>query len=99
MLRTLAAAAAIAVLSTPALAQDAPAGKPNILMIMGDDIGWSNVSVGDAPEVRATSIVIYPPSARFAAARLAAQMGIEARLDPGATHIKVLLGRDAVGHG
>lgn len=62
-------------------------------------LGWSNVSVGDAPEVRATSIVIYPPSARFAAARLAAQMRIEARLDPGATHIKVLLGRDAVGHG
>lgn len=61
-------------------------------------LGWSNVTVGDAPEVRATSVVIYPPSARFAAARLAAQMGIETRLDPAATHIKVLLGRDAADH-
>lgn len=61
-------------------------------------LGWSNVTVGDAPEVRSTSVVIYPPSARFAAARLAAQMGIEARLDPAATHIKVLLGRDAADH-
>jgi tetratricopeptide (TPR) repeat protein len=61
--------------------------------------GWSNVAIGDAPEVRATSIVIYPPSARFAAARLAAQLGVGAQLDPSATHIKVLLGRDAVQHG
>jgi arylsulfatase A-like enzyme len=32
------------VFSTPARAQSAPAGgKPNILLIMGDDIGWFNV--------------------------------------------------------
>jgi hypothetical protein len=35
--------AAAAVL-TPARAQ-APAQKPNILVIMGDDIGWSNIGV------------------------------------------------------
>src|SRR5258707_6111155 len=31
-------------LSLPALAQ-APAGKPNILFIMGDDIGWMQPSI------------------------------------------------------
>ena len=41
----LAGAAAIAVAllaATPALAQ-APGKKPNIIMIMGDDIGWANI--------------------------------------------------------
>ena len=45
LLTTLVAGAAIALgVATPALAQ-APAKKPNILFIMGDDIGWTNVGV------------------------------------------------------
>src|SRR5690349_13701224 len=29
----------------PASAQSPPAGKPNIIVIMGDDVGWSNIGV------------------------------------------------------
>ena len=48
---------ALAALSLPAIAQ-APAGKPNILFIMGDDIGWMQPSiyhrglmVGETPNI------------------------------------------------
>jgi hypothetical protein len=61
--------------------------------------GWSNVAIGDAQQVREDSVVLYPPSARFAAARIAAQFGIRAELDPTATHIRVLLGRDRAERG
>ena len=45
MLKTLAGAALLTLSATGfAVARDAPPGKPNILMIMADDIGWSNVS-------------------------------------------------------
>jgi arylsulfatase len=45
MLKVIAAASVLAIAATGfAIAQDAESGKPNILMIMGDDIGWSNVS-------------------------------------------------------
>ena len=47
----------LATASVPALAQ-APAGKPNILFIMGDDIGWMQPSiyhrglmVGETPNI------------------------------------------------
>src|SRR5712691_11613926 len=53
---TLASAIALAALSLPAIAQ-AP-GKPNILFIMGDDIGWMQPSiyhrglmVGETPNI------------------------------------------------
>src|SRR5262245_18694871 len=43
---TLMAAIAVALAAaSPAAAQAAPAKKPNILMIMGDDIGWFNPSI------------------------------------------------------
>lgn len=45
MFKTLATATLLTISATGfALAQGAPPGKPNILMIMADDIGWSNVS-------------------------------------------------------
>jgi arylsulfatase len=44
MLRPLAIAALLTLSGTFSAAQDAAPGKPNILMIMGDDIGWSKVS-------------------------------------------------------
>src|SRR5437879_13834504 len=53
----LASAIALLTLSMPAVAQG-PAGKPNILIIMGDDIGWMQPSiyhrglmVGDTPNI------------------------------------------------
>ena len=39
----LGAMASTLALTAPTLAQDAP--PPNILVIMGDDIGWSNIGV------------------------------------------------------
>jgi len=49
--------AAVPVLVSPSLAQ-APAPKPNILFIMGDDIGWMQPSiyhrglmVGETPNI------------------------------------------------
>jgi arylsulfatase len=45
MLKVIGAAFALTISATGiAIAQDADPGKSNILMIMGDDIGWSNVS-------------------------------------------------------
>ncbi len=38
------AAVSLPAMTFPALAQ-APAGKPNILFIMGDDIGWMQLSL------------------------------------------------------
>ena len=53
----LASAVALLALSLPAIAQ-APAGKPNILFIMGDDIGWmqpaiyhQGLMVGETPNI------------------------------------------------
>jgi hypothetical protein len=40
----LATVLAMLALNSPAVAQ-APAGKPNILFIMGDDIGWMQPSI------------------------------------------------------
>lgn len=56
-LSLLASFAAVTLTAAPALAQG-PAGKPNILFIMGDDIGWMQPSiyheglmVGETPNI------------------------------------------------
>jgi arylsulfatase len=36
---------ALSAIAWPALAQAQNAKQPNIIMIMGDDIGWSNIGV------------------------------------------------------
>ena len=37
--------------------------------------GWQQIAIGDAPKVRQNSIILYPPSRRGTAQRLAAQFG------------------------
>ena len=56
-LSLLASVAAMTLTAAPAFAQG-PAGKPNILFIMGDDIGWMQPSiyhrglmVGETPNI------------------------------------------------
>ena len=58
--------------------------------------GWSDMAIGDSATVRSTSVVLYPSGAQFSAVRIAAKLGIAAKLDPAAAHIVVLLGQDAV---
>ncbi|PZQ50868.1 MAG: arylsulfatase [Rhodovulum sulfidophilum] len=45
MLRTVSFGALLGALGGPALAQDTPTEKPNILVIFGDDIGQTNLSI------------------------------------------------------
>lgn len=56
--------------------------------------GWRGVAIGDAPEARATSVIFYPPGRRGEADVLARKFGIVRLLDPDATRITILLGRD-----
>ena len=57
--------------------------------------GWSPMVIGDAPQVRARSVIFYPPHRRRTAQRLSAQFGFMIAPRPGARQITVLLGRDA----
>lgn len=59
--------------------------------------GWRGVVIGNAAEVRATSVIFYPASQRDEAEALARKFGIVRLLDPAATRITVLLGRDSAG--
>ena len=58
--------------------------------------GWRDIVIGEAAEVRSTSVILYPPSRRAAAERLAAQIPfpIEPREEAG-EEIVIVLGRDA----
>ena len=57
--------------------------------------GWSPMVIGDAPSVRARSVIYYPPERRRTAQRLSAQFGFVIAQRPGTRQITVLLGRDA----
>jgi len=61
------------------------------------DRGWRGIRIGDAPQVRASSIVYYPADRRTLGRRLAAQFGIHALVVREAGGVVVLLGRDAAG--
>lgn len=56
--------------------------------------GWSGISIGDADAVRETSVIFYPAGQLGEAERLSRKFGIVRLLDPAATQITVLLGRD-----
>ncbi len=58
--------------------------------------GWTPMRIGDAPTVRARSVILYPPERRRTAQRLSAQFGFVIAQRPGVRQITVLLGRDAV---
>lgn len=57
--------------------------------------GWQGLVIGDAATVRATSVIFYPASQQSEADALARRFGIVRLLDPAATRITILLGRDA----
>ena len=57
--------------------------------------GWKNVVIGNAPAVRARSIVLYPAHFRAAAQRLASQLGFRSAARAGTGGVTVLLGSDA----
>jgi hypothetical protein len=59
------------------------------------DRGWRKIAIGDASEVRATSVVYYPSHRQATARSLAAQFGFRATQATKGNELVVLLGRDA----
>ena len=59
------------------------------------DRGWRKIAIGDASEVRATSVVYYPSHRQGTARSLAAQFGFRATQATKGNELVVLLGRDA----
>jgi hypothetical protein len=59
------------------------------------DRGWRKIAIGDASEVRATSVVYYPAHRQGTARSLAAQFGFRATQATQGNELVVLLGRDA----
>jgi hypothetical protein len=59
------------------------------------DRGWRKIAIGDAAQVRARSIVLYPASRAVLGKRLAAQFGFASAINPRSNEVLVLLGRDA----
>jgi hypothetical protein len=59
------------------------------------DRGWRRIAVADAPQLRDTSVVLYPRSRARLGHSLAAQFGVRSQMTEGNTLVLVL-GRDAV---
>jgi len=59
------------------------------------DRGWRKIAIGDASEIRATSVVYYPAHRQATARSLAAQFGFRATQATKGNELVVLLGRDA----
>lgn len=59
------------------------------------DRGWRKIAVGDAAQIRARSIVLYPASRVVLGRRLAAQFGFASAMNHRSEELIVLLGRDA----
>jgi hypothetical protein len=59
------------------------------------DRGWRKIAIGDASEIRATSVVYYPAHRQATARSLAAQFGFRATQATKGNELIVLLGRDA----
>jgi hypothetical protein len=57
--------------------------------------GWRKIEIGDAPQVRVTSVVFYPANRQTIGRKLAAQFGFRAVLGSKGGEVLVLLGRDA----
>lgn len=56
--------------------------------------GWNGIAIGDAPQVRASSIILYPDRQRALAERLSRRLGYPLRASASPV-VTVLLGRDA----
>ena len=59
------------------------------------DRGWRKIAIGDAGQVRAKSVVLYPAGRQVLGKRLAAQFGFTAMMSRQGSEVLVLLGRDA----
>jgi len=59
------------------------------------DRGWRLIEIGDASQVRATSLVVYPASRQALGRSLAAQFGFRSAVTGRSDQLVVLLGRDA----
>ena len=59
------------------------------------DRGWRKIAIGDAAQVRARSIVLYPAGRQVLGKRLAAQFGFASAINRSGNEVLVLLGRDA----
>lgn len=59
--------------------------------------GWRMIDIGDAAEVRSTSLVLYPASRQTLGRSLAAQFGFRSAITGKSDQLVVLLGRDAAG--
>lgn len=57
--------------------------------------GWRQIAIGDAPQMRNRSVILYPRSRRATAQRLAAQFGFAIVMRSSGTDVVMLLGRDA----
>jgi len=59
------------------------------------DRGWRRIAIGDAGQVRARSIVLYPAGRQALGRRVAAQFGFASAINRDSDEVLVLLGRDA----
>ena len=59
------------------------------------DRGWRKIAIGDAAQVHARSIVLYPAGQQVLGKRLAAQFGFASGVNSRSDEVLVLLGRDA----
>ena len=59
------------------------------------DRGWRKIAIGDAAQVRARSVVLYPANRQALGKRLAAQFGFASALNSRSDEVLVLLGRDS----
>jgi hypothetical protein len=57
--------------------------------------GWRRIEIGDAPQVRLTSVVFYPANRQMIGRKIAAQFGFRSALASRSSEVVVLLGRDA----
>ena len=58
-------------------------------------LGWRKIEIGDADEVRESSLVMYPETRHATGRSLAAQFGFRPGMTQQGEVIVVLLGRDA----
>ncbi len=58
------------------------------------DRGWRQLAIGDANQVRRTSLILYPPNRRETAVRLGAQFGIPIAKRASGNEFVMLIGRD-----
>ena len=59
------------------------------------DRGWRKIEIGDAPQMRESSLVLYPANRRILGRSLAAQFGYRSAVSNDIKELVVLVGRDS----